>query len=239
VAVVGLREGGKMGCSLRLTQPGVSLLAAVALALAPLPRAAAADAEVRLFNNFIDGKYAGDYRMTITTQDDGTVTMDGQGKADIRILPLVRYTYSYRGREVWKDGRLLRFDSSCNDNGKAFTVTAVAEPDGLHVTVNNRPRVSPLNTWVTTYWRLPEAAARGTELPLLDADSGKDLRGALQYVGESQVPVAGQLQNCTHYRVTGKEVQVDLWYDAQERLVRQEWVEQKSRIVLQLSQVQR
>jgi hypothetical protein len=226
-----------MGSSLRLTQSGVSLLAAVVLVLAALSRAGAADAEVRQFNNYIGGKYAGDYRMTITGQDDGTVTMDGVAKADIRIL-LVRYTYSYRGREVWKDGRLLRFDSSCNDNGKAFTVTAVAEPTGLRVTVNNRQRVSPLNAWVTTYWRLPEAASRGSELPLLDADSDRDLKGTLQYVGESQVPIAGQLQNCTHYRVTG-DVQVDLWYDASERLVRQEWVEQNQRVVLQLAKVER
>ena len=225
-----------MGCSLRLPQPGVSLLAAVALALCTLTRAAAADAEVRQFNNFIDGRYAGVYRMTITGQDDGTVTMEGEAKVDIRVL-LVRYTYSYRGREVWKDGRLLRFDSSTNDNGKAFTVAAVAEMDGLHITVNNRPRVSPLNTWVTTYWHLPEANARGTPLPLLDADSDRDLTGTLQYVGESQLPVAGVLQNCAHYRVTGIVPQVDLWYDAQERLVRQEWIEDNRRVVLQLAQV--
>jgi hypothetical protein len=215
----------------------VSLLAAVALALCPLAKTVAANVEVRQFNNFIDGKYAGEYRMTITGQDDGTVTMEGQAKVDIRVL-LVHFTYNYRGKEVWKDGRLLRFDSSTNDNGKAFTVAAVAEPAGLRVAVNNRERVSPLNVWVTTYWRLPDATARGAALPLLDADSGRDLSGTLQYVGQSQVAVAGQLQDCVHYRVTGG-VQVDLWYDAQERLVRQEWVEENRRIVLQLAQVTR
>jgi hypothetical protein len=226
-----------MGRSLRLTQPGALLVAAVALVPGALPRAAAADTEVRQFNNYIDGKYAGEYRMTITGQDDGTVTMAGQAKIDLRVL-LARYTYNYQGTEVWKGGRLLRFDSATNDNGKQFTVSAVADPAGLRVTVNNRERVSRPDVWVTTYWRLPPPGARGAGLALLDADTGQDLTGTLQYIGESQVAVAGQVQNCAHYRVTGG-VQVNLWYDAQERLVRQEWVEDNHRAVLELGRLQR
>jgi hypothetical protein len=224
-----------MGCSLPLIQPGALLLAVVGLVLGAVPRAVAADSEVRQFNNYVDGRYAGVYQMTITAQPDGTVTVAGHARVDIRIV-LIRYTYSYDGTEVWKDGRLLQFNSNTVDNGKKFTVAAVADPNGLRVTVNNQPRTSRPDVWVTTYWRLPNPNARGAPLPLLDADSGRDLTGTLQYVGDSQVAVAGQLQNCAHYRVTG-DVTVDLWYDAQERLVKQEWVEDKRRVVLQLAQI--
>jgi hypothetical protein len=225
-----------MGCSLPLTQAGALLLAVTGLALGAAPGAVAAESEVRQFNNYIDSRYAGEYRMTIASQDDGSVSVTGQAKVDVRVF-LVHYTYSYRGSEVWKDGRLLRFESSANDNGKKFTVAAAAEANGLRVTVNGgRERVLPPNVWTTTYWRLPDVNARGTPLPLLDADTGRDLTGTLQYVGESQVPIGGQMQNCTHYRVTS-DVTVDLWYDGQERLVRQAWVEDNRQIVLQLAQV--
>jgi hypothetical protein len=52
------------------------------------------------------------------------------------------------------------------------------------------------------------------------------------------MPVAGQVQNVNHYRLSGK-VAVDVWYDGSERLVRQEWVEEGHRTVLELARVRR
>lgn len=199
--------------------------------------ARSADVEVRDYQTYIDGRKAGDYHMTITGQDDGSVSMAAQANVNIRVL-LVRYTYDYRGTEVWKGGRLVRFDSTTNDNGSRYTVSAAADGDGLRVRVNGRERTGRADTWLTTYWHLPPAAQRGQALPLLDADSGRDLTGTLGYVGAEQVNVAGQMTDCAHYRVTGS-VNVDLWYDAQERLVRQEWMEDRHKAVLQLVGVRR
>ena len=41
-----------------------------------------------------------------------------------------------------------------------------------------------------------------------------------------------------HYRITGK-VNVDLWYDGSERLVRQEWIEQGHKTIVELRGVRR
>jgi hypothetical protein len=46
--------------------------------------------------------------------------------------------------------------------------------------------------------------------------------------------VAGQEISCTHYCVN-KDVPHDLWYDAQERLVRDEWVSSGHRTVLEMT----
>jgi hypothetical protein len=41
-----------------------------------------------------------------------------------------------------------------------------------------------------------------------------------------------------HYRLTGK-MNIDLWYDGSERLVRQEWLEQGHKTVVELIRVRR
>lgn len=201
--------------------------------------AMAADVEVRDYTITVDGKRGGEYHMTIQRQDDGTVSMTGQADVKLSFLGgLKTYTYSYRGTEVWKDGKLMNLSSSSNDDGKQFTVTAAAEANGVRVKSNGQERVTKSDVWLTTYWQLPKAGQRNGAVPLLDADSGRDINANLTYVGVSPANAAGQVQNYARYRLTGG-VQVELWYDGAERLVRQEWVEDGHKSILELTRIRR
>ena len=71
---------------------------------------------------------------------------------------------------------------------------------------------------------------------LLDSDKGLKLRGELQYVGPEMLTVGGKRQSCGHYRIAG-EVQVDLWYDKAQRLVRQEGVDSGHKTLLELTRL--
>jgi hypothetical protein len=215
-----------------------ALLLLVILALSGASRAAAADKEVREFTTLIDRKPAGNYRMTISTDEQGNVTMEGNATISLSIFRIKTYSYSYQGTEVWKDGRLMKFSSVTNDDGKKYTVSGKAEQEGFRVTVNDRERITRGDVWVTTYWRLPDAKFRGQALALLDADTGSDLGGTLQYVGIEALTIANQQVNCAHYRLTGG-VTVDFWYDGSDRLVHQEWVEDRHRVVLHLTSISR
>jgi hypothetical protein len=212
-----------------------ALVAATILFAGGLARAE--DTEVRDFAVLVDNKPSGTARMTIQQKDDGTTHFTAESDVTVRIL-LVRYTYSYRGREIWKDGRLQQLSSGCNDDGKSYQVTAVAEGDGLRVRVNGREQMARADSWLTSYWRLPAAAQRGQPLSLIDADTGRLLQGQLTSVGIEQRTIAGQMQNVAHYRLTGS-VNVELWYDGSDRVVRQEWIEQGHRTTLELSQLRR
>src|ERR1700730_6575842 len=105
------------------------VVALAALSLCRGGRAAAAEAETRDFDVFVDAKKAGDVHMTISRQDDGAIAVSCD--TDVRIgLLIPLYKYSYRGKELWKDGRLQHFESVCNDNGKNLAVSATAAADG-------------------------------------------------------------------------------------------------------------
>jgi hypothetical protein len=215
-----------------------ALLLFVVVGLSGTARAVAGDTEVREFTTYIDGKKAGGYRMTITTDDKSTVTMVGSARVSLSILRIKTYTYSYDGTEVWKDGRLFSFTSNTNDNGTKYAVTAVAEREALRVTVNDRESVTRGDVWVTTYWRLPDVKVRGQPMALLDGDTGLALNGTLQYIGDAPLTFANQQVNCAHYQLIGN-LKIDFWYDGSDRLVRQEWVEDGHRVVLHLDKLSR
>jgi hypothetical protein len=198
----------------------------------------AENVETRDFATYIDGAAAGSYRMGITRKDDGTITMTGDASIKVTKLGITAYHYSYRGTEVWSSGRLMSFESKTDDDGTKYTVIANAEKNGLRLKVNSNERMVRPDVWITSYWQLPDPRRRDKSLPLLDADEGKTLTGALRSVGTEQITVAGQKCNCAHYRITGP-VMVDAWYDGQDRLVRQEWEEKGHKVQMVLTSVKR
>lgn len=211
--------------------------ATVTLLVAAGTYAHAGDSETREFAISVDGKPAGAASMTIQKQDDGTTVVTCDTSVTVRVL-IKKYTYTCQTREVWKDGRLQQLASRCNDDGKQFQVSATAQADGVHVRVNGRERTAKPEVWVSSYWTLPDAKLRDQVVPLLDADNGRDMQVRIQNVGAAQISVAGQLQNVQHYRLTGT-VQVDLWYDASDRLVRESFVEDGHPTVLELSRIRK
>ena len=196
----------------------------------------AAEVETRDFTVYIDAKKAGDVHMTINRQEDGTTALSCD--TDVRVGAIFTlYRYSYRGQERWKDGVLQRFESKANDNGKQYSVTAAAAADGLHVRVNNVEHTAPANVCLTTYWGQPDAKLANQVMPILDADTGRDLQAKVQFVGPEKYGAEGQ--TVQHIHLSGKGVAIDLWYDDAKRLVREEWMEDGHRTVVDLTRVRR
>jgi hypothetical protein len=214
-------------------------LAAALVLLACLSCAVrAADIETRDFTVTVSGKPAGEVNMTIHRRDDGTIWM--RCNTDIKVKTLLgEYKFIYRGLEIWKDHRLVKFDSNTDDNGKRYIVSAAAEAGGVRIKVNNVERIVKPHVWLTSYWSLPDPRLRNQELPIIDADNGRDLSGKLQFVATEKVKVAGGPEiPLNHYRITGK-VNIDLWYDGGDRLVKQAWIEQGHKTVVELRGVRR
>jgi Family of unknown function (DUF6134) len=199
--------------------------------------AGAAEKETRIFTIKIDGRPAGDYQMTIERPDDHTLMIDARANVFLSYF-LVKYRYTYHGTEVWKSGRLVYLNSKTNDDGKQFEVLARADGESLRVRGSGAEQVIRPDVWTTTYWSLPAVQFGTQAVALLDCDTGRALRGTMQYVGTQQLALPGDVQNCPHYRVSGG-VQVDLWYDAQQRLVREVALDDGHRVLLELARIDR
>ncbi len=221
---------------------GRSRVLATLLTLVALPIAGwAADQEIRDFRVLVDGKPRGEAHMSFARQDDGTIIMSCDTDVQVQIL-LYKYSYSYRGREVWKSGRLQQFASTCNDDGKRYEVSAIVQDKNLRIRVTTdgkqEERLAPLDVWLTSYWSQPDVKVVNKTIPIIDADSGTDLSAKVLYVGPEQLNFGGAAQPVHHYRVEGRNT-TELWYDGTGRLVRQDWMEQNHRTVLELARIRR
>jgi hypothetical protein len=204
--------------------------------LSPLA-ARAAEVEVREYSVTVDGKAAGEYRVTFS-REEGTLTLTCQAEVKVKLALVTAYSYSYSGVEVWKDGRLVKFHCACNDNGKRRNVTAVSDGQQLRVNLNGQDKTVRPDVWLTTVLCLPEAKFRNGPVPMLQSDNAREIAGQMQPVSSGPLNVAGRSIDCTRHRLTTLSPH-DVWYDAQERLVRQEWVEDGHRTVMELVRVRR
>jgi len=124
-------------------------------------------------------------------------------RIDVRLLFVTIYRFESDGREVWRDGRLVRFETTTNDNGAKATVKAwamgdkfvIERPDG-RLTTNDR-------IYTTHAWN---RALVGSPV-LLEPTSGK-----LYMVGFADggdVKLAGSPART--YAIAG-EIEGRLWY---------------------------
>jgi hypothetical protein len=216
---------------------GVVFLCAVAM-LGAGADAWAEEVETREFAAKIDGNSVGQYRMTITRRDDGSVTVQGEADLKMTKLGIITFHYTYRGTEVWSAGRIVKLQSNTDDDGTKYIVLGTADRGGLRLKVNSAERIVRPDVWTTSYWQLPEVRRRNGSVPLLDVDDGKTLAGAIRSLGIEPITIAGQSLDCAHYRITGPNI-VDAWYDGQDRLVRQEWTEKGHKVQMHLTNLRR
>ncbi len=222
--------------------PTVANCLAAIISLLPFsqtPQAAAvANIETRDFAIIVDGKEAGQSRLTITVQTDGTTVVAGTAKVKVNQI-IFNYTFSIESTEWWKDGKLVGLRANAVDNGKHLEITAAPDSAGLRLMVNGQPRTASNEVWTASFWKLADARYHNKTVPVLEPDSGKEYTAQLQYVGTEQLTLLGQPQSCYHFRVSGGPYPVDVWFDRYHRLVRQEFVDSGHRTIVQLMGIKR
>ena len=192
--------------------------------------------QTRNYSISIDGTRRG--QSTAQFRSNGRVVQI-RSESSIRINYLVyRYNYSSSGTELWKDGRITAVDNTSDYNGKQYILKGAATPGGLQIATNGETTVVSSDVWDTSYLFLPDRLTRvgAASVVLLDSDRGHRLVGKVEFVGAETLSVAGGQPECTHYRISG-DVQVDVWFDASRRLVRQESRESGHKVRFELLSV--
>jgi hypothetical protein len=213
--------------------------AVVCLAAQTCP-APADHTEHREFVVIVDGKEAGQSHLMIVTKDDGSHYVKGDAKVKFTHHVLLNYSYSVEAQEWWKDGRLVGMQVSAVEDGTKTDVTVSEAGGQLRMQVNKQDRGNPRpDAWPSSYWKLADKKYHNQAVPILDADTGKELTGQLQYVATEPIKVGPQAEDCYHFRITGIPVPIELWFDKYHRLVRQEFTESGHRTIVQLISVRR
>ena len=203
----------------------------------PLEESRVTEQQTRTFKVSVDGTERGSMSMQLSKHSDGTESVRGQIELNFNFI-VYKYRYASSGTEIWKSGRLIELANEADHNGDKYVVQASAQQKELAVEVNGESQSTTEDVWVTSYWREPDSRKIGQQVTLLTTDKGQMLTGTLQRIGTEQIAVAENSINATHYQIRG-EVEVDLWYDDEHRLIRQSARESGHRVLMELTEIKR
>jgi|GEM_PF-1962214 len=202
--------------------------------LTGVPALAGAD-EVRTFAVTVDGKAGGSYTISTAVAADGTQTIQVTAAVKVR-APLHTYVYELNSIEVWRTGQLVSLTANSNDDGKKRSVTAVANGRDLTVTVNRNTRKTASEVLTATGVQVP-AADKVRNATLFDAEDGSETAVRVEPLGACRVMLNGQVIDGTRFKLTGKDVDAEWWFDKAGRVLRQEMKWDGHKVVLELTGV--
>ncbi len=192
-----------------ITRRGFSFGAGMAGAALLVPRSAWADSRTRRFRIYRGGSEIGAQTITVT-RADGRVEVAVDVDIAVRVLGIPAYRYTLETREQWQDGRLMRLDSECNDNGSAEFARARREGDALDIEGSQFSGTVRGALATTTYWT-PEFLDRSLWLSTQD---GTPFEVGARDNGMADYPTESGTVRARHWSVTGDLAGLELFYDS-------------------------
>ncbi|MEF7615949.1 DUF6134 family protein [Aquincola sp. MAHUQ-54] len=161
------------------------------------------------FDVLLDGKPVGQHRFTVTSQGQER-RVNSTASFDVKWLGFTVYRYRHEARERWQGDCLAELQARTDANGRETSVSARLEGGALQVEAQGATQALPPCTMTFAYW---SPALRRQSL-LLNPQTGRDEAVQMVPVGTGLVDVRGAAVQAEHWRLTGAESPIDLWYAA-------------------------
>lgn len=196
----------------------------------------AATVEVRDFEVRVDNRAVGTHRLTIKTNGE---THQVKFETDVKVNLIVSaHTFKFRGTEVWRKNRLETAEIQSEEAGKKRSFALKTDGEIQQISFNGKPvPAASLSLMTTAYWRLPPADLLTKPLMIVDVDSGTTRAVQVKTMEKTPISITGQSRECQHVKIDGPSP-ADLWFDDQQRLVRQKSVESGHQLELRIKQIQ-
>lgn len=154
-----------------------------------------------------DGAPIGHHKIAFEQIGD-ELHVDVDVELEINLAFITLFRYEHRAKEVWRGGRLISLDTSTNDDGEKYTVSARSTDEGLIVEGADGRFIAPANILPTTYWH-PDTVDQNL---LLDTQHGRLLSVSATPKGVDVINAAQEQLPAQRFTLDG-DLDVDLWYD--------------------------
>ena len=135
----------------------------------------------------------------------------------IKKFGLILYEYHVKGTEVYKDGKLIKFNSKTNQNGKEKYVNMELE-NGQHIIDGSSYQgKAPIDYLLGTWWNHSIVKAKAQ----ISAVSGRIIKQKVTYLGKETLSFGEKSYDTLHYNFSStdkklskdKKLNTDVWYD--------------------------
>jgi hypothetical protein len=160
------------------------------------------------FRVLLDGHDIGRHRFTLRETNESR-ELRSEAQFDIRVLLVSVYRYMHEAVERWNGNCLESLVSRTDTNGRRQNVEATAEGNRLAVVRGEKREQHEGCIMSFAYWNPQILKAK----QLLNSQTGELLPVTVTPKGEAPIVVRGERLTAERYRIVGKRLEIDLWYD--------------------------
>jgi hypothetical protein len=146
--------------------------------------------------------------------EGGDLILDISVAIKVKVAFITAYRYEQTRREVWRDGRLISFESDTNDDGTKAKTSGKLEGDMLLVEGPDGKQTLRPDILSNSWWN----AELVKQTEFLNTIDSKVLKVTIEDAGEETVETAAGQVKAHRYVMTG-DLERELWYDAEGRWV--------------------
>ena len=168
------------------------------------------------FDIYRNNKHIGTHIFSFK-KSEGQLTIESEINFEIKKLGIVLYSYHVKGTEIYKSGKLIKFNSKTNQNNKHKYVNLKLEDGVYTIDGSSYKGTTPVTYVLGTWWNhdIVEAKAQ------ISAVSGRIIKQKVTFLGKETIKFGGKSYNTLHYNFSStdkklkkdKKLNTDVWYD--------------------------
>ena len=148
---------------------------------------------------------------------NGELAVESEINFQIKKLGIVLYKYHVKGTEIYKDGKLVKFNSKTNQNGKVKYVNMKLDNEEYNIDGSSYQGKAPIDFMIGTWWNhsIVKASAQ------ISAVSGRIIKQKVTFLGKETIKIHDKIYNTLHFNFSStdkklakdKKLNTDVWYD--------------------------
>jgi len=168
------------------------------------------------FDIYRNNKHIGTHTFSFKRSED-QIAVTSEINFKIKKLGIVLYKYHVNGTEIYKDGKLIKFNSKTNQNGKLKYVNMKKEDGKYIIDGSSYKGEAPIDYLLGTWWdhSIVEAPAQ------ISAVSGRIIKQNVTFLGKEDVKLGKKNYKTLHFNFSSadkklakdKKLNTDVWYD--------------------------
>ena len=148
---------------------------------------------------------------------EGQLAVESEINFEIKKLGITFYSYHVKGTEIYKAGKLIKFNSKTNQNDKHKYVNLKLKDGEYTIDGSSYKGKVPVDYVLGTWWNhsIVEAKAQ------ISAVSGRIIKQKVTFLGKETIKFGDKSYNTLHYNFSStdkklkkdKKLNTDVWYD--------------------------
>jgi len=148
---------------------------------------------------------------------EGQLAVESEINFEIKKLGIVFYSYHVKGTEIYKAGKLIKFNSKTNQNDKHKYVNLKLEDGEYTIDGSSYKGKASVAYVLGTWWNHSIVKAKAQ----ISAVSGRIIKQKVTFLGKETIKFGDKSYNTLHYNFSStdkklkkeKKLNTDVWYD--------------------------